>query len=169
MKPTDFASPAEWQNIQSLFAAVTGLTSVTFDVEGNPVSPPDFQNEFCRAFKGTANGAMMCKESHQKIAEEALQKRAPVVGLCKAGLIKVVVPIFYKDEIIGFTGGCGVYHRDHGLDVAKLIEAGSFAGIDADKVKELAETIKSIDNKTIEEEINVLESKIKALMLKHEL
>lgn len=167
MKPTDLASPAEWQNIQTLFAAVTGLTSVTFDIDGNPVSPPDFQNEFCRNFKSTAQGAAMCKESHQKVASEAMMKRAPVVGRCKAGLIKVVVPIFYKGEIIGFTGGCGVYHKDSGLDLVSLIEAGSFAGLDAEKIKELAGTIKGIDNKTIDEEIKILQSKIEALISRH--
>lgn len=167
MKPTDLATPAEWHNIQSLFAAVTGLTSVTFDVEGNPVSPPDFQNEFCRYFKGTPEGAKMCKESHASIASEAMKKRAPVVAKCKAGLIKVVVPIFYNDEIIGFTGGCGVYKKDEGLDIEKLVEAGAIAGIDASKVKELAETIKSIDDATIKEEIDILQTKIKAILIRY--
>jgi ligand-binding sensor protein len=164
MKPTDIASPAEWRNIQTLFATVTGLTSVTFDLDGNPVSPPDFQNEFCRAFKATPQGAAMCKESHQKIAAEAARRNAAVVGRCKAGLIKVVIPIVYKGEIIGFTGGCGVYHKDVGLDLVSLIQVGSFAGIDAEEVKELAETIKGIDNNTIEEEIKILESKVQALL-----
>jgi len=167
MKPTDIASPAEWQNIQTLFAMVTGLTSVTFDIDGNPVSPPDFQNEFCRTFKSIPQGAAMCKESHSKIASEAMMKKAPVVGRCKAGLIKVVVPILYNGEIIGFTGGCGVYHKDSGLDLVSLIEAGAFAGLDAEKVKELAETIKGIDNKTIEEEIQILQTKVEALISRH--
>lgn len=164
MRPTDIATPSEWQNIQNLFAMVTGLTSVTFDLDGNPVAPPDFQNEFCRAFKGTPAGAAACRESHQKIVDQVLLTRKPAIGFCKAGLLKIVVPIIYDGEIIGVTGGCGVYQKDTGLDLAKLIEAAAFAGIDADTAKMLASTIKGIDDQTIQEEIEVLNSKLEALI-----
>lgn len=164
MKPTDIATPAEWQNIQNLFAMVTGLTSVTFDLDGNPVAPPDFQNEFCRTFKGTTQGAALCKESHQRIVEQVLATGRPAVGLCKAGLVKVVVPIYYDGEMIGVTGGCGVYRKESGLDLSRLIEAGALAGLDAEKVKNLALTIKGIDDATINEEIEILNSKIDSLI-----
>ncbi|MCX7832187.1 MAG: PocR ligand-binding domain-containing protein [Actinobacteria bacterium] len=169
MKPTDIATPAEWQNIQSLFSAITGLTSVTFDIDGNPVSPADFQNEFCRVFKSSPEGAKLCRESHMNIAQEAMVTKKPLIGRCKAGLIKVVVPIFYNGEIIGFTGGCGVYHKDFGLDIVSLIEAGALAGIEAEKVRELAETIRGIDKETIDEEIKILQTKVEAIVKRHQI
>lgn len=169
MKPTDIATPAEWQNIQSLFAAVTGLTSVTFDIDGNPVSPPDFQNEFCRTLRSNPEGTKLCKESHMKIAKEAMVTKKPLIGRCRAGLIKVVVPIFFKGEIIGFTGGCGVYLKDSGLDMMSLIEAGSLAGLNEEKVRKLSETIKGIDNRIIDEEIRILQAKVETFVMRHKL
>lgn len=164
MKPTDIATAEEWKNIQSLFSSITGLTSVTFDLEANPVAPPDFKNSFCREFKATGYGAKMCKESHIALTEEVIATRRPVVGRCKAGLIKVVVPIFYDGEIIGVTGGCGVYKVDDELDTEKLVEMGKAAGLDEDRVVEIAATIKAIDDATIQKEINILQSKVDAII-----
>lgn len=164
MKPTDIASPAEWQNIQSLFSMVTGLTSVTFDLDGNPVAPPEFQNEFCRAFKGTETGTKYCRESHLEITERVLRTGKPEVSKCRAGFVKVVVPIYYNGEIIGVTGGCGVFLKTEGLDVEKLVSVAADAGLDESTVRQLAETIKGIDNTTIEEEISLLQAKLDALL-----
>lgn len=164
MKPTDIASAEEWKNIQSLFSSITGLTSVTFDLDANPVSPPDFKNSFCREFKGTDYGAKMCKQSHLELTQEVIATRRPVVGRCKAGLIKVVVPIFYKGEIIGVTGGCGVYKINEGLDMEKLLELGKAAGLDEERIQEYAATIKTVDDATIQKEINILQSKIEAIV-----
>lgn len=166
LKPTDLASPAEWQNIQTLFASVTGLTSVTFDAEGNPVSPPDFQNEFCRAFKSTEVGATWCRLSHRHMAEEAARNRAPYIGPCRAGLMKVVVPIIVDGEVIGFTGGCGAYDKSKGLNIDELIKAGAAAGLDENTVRQLAETIKGIDDEIINQEIELMNEKIRTLIMR---
>lgn len=167
MKPTDLASPAEWQNIQTLFASVTGLTSVTFDVEGNPVSPPDFQNEFCRDFKATEVGANWCRLSHRQMAEQAAKTKEPYIGLCRAGLLKVVVPIIVDGEVIGFTGGCGAYDKNAGLDMDGLINAGIAAGLDENTVRELAETIKGIDEEIIRQEIELMNEKLKTIIMRY--
>lgn len=164
MKLTDLATPEEYRNIQQLFSMVTGLTSVTFGLDGMPVTTPEFQNDYCAKIKASKEGARLCFEAHRAITEQVLKKGTPLVAKCKAGLLKVVVPIQYEGEIIGVTGGCGVYLKSEGLDFEKLIEVGQHAGISREEVYNLAETIKGIDRETIEEEIDILNSKINALV-----
>lgn len=167
MRPTDLATPEEWKDIQSLFAMVTGLTSVTFDLDANPVTQPDFQNSYCARVKATETGAALCKEAHKAITNEVLRTGKPVVGRCRAGLVKVVVPIRIDGEIVGVTGGCGVYLKTEGLDRQALLGVGERVGFSQQDVMELAETIKGIDEKVIAEEIEVLNSKLEMLVTRY--
>ena len=167
MNPTDIASPEEWRDIQSLFSMVTGLTSVTFDLGGNPVVKPEFQNQYCARVRATEAGTAACKEAHKAITEEVARSGQPLVGRCKAGLIKVVVPIKIDGEIIGVTGGCGVYLKDEGLDREALLKLGESVGMTVQEVMTLADTIKAIDRHVIDEEIDVLNSKIDMFALRY--
>jgi len=167
MNPTDIATPEEWRDIQSLFAMVTGLTSVTFDLDGNPVAKPEFQNQYCARIRATDAGTAACKEAHKAITEEVVRSGKPVVGRCKPGLIKVVVPIRVDGEIIGVTGGCGVYMKEEGLDRKALLKLGESIGMTVQEVMELADTIKAIDRKVIDEEIDVLNSKLDMLVMRY--
>jgi ligand-binding sensor protein len=50
------------------------------------------------------------------MAVMAQNSRTPVIEECDAGLIKIVVPIFIRDEFIGAAGGCGLLMEDGEVD-----------------------------------------------------
>lgn len=165
MKVEELAPPAEWKDIQSLFSNVTGFTSITCDSDGNPVTDPRFQNEFCKQFTSTEIGMEKHIQVHKEFMKRVFKTKKPIVDKCSAsGLLKVVVPIIYNSRVIGMTGGCGVYLKSEGLNLVKLLEAGEEAGMESREVKKHVKTIKMVDEKTIQHEISVINAKLNALV-----
>ena len=71
----------------------------------------------------------------------AMKTRQAVVEECDAGLVKMVVPIFFADEFVGAVGACGFLLDDGEVDsflVNKMTE------IDEDKIELLTDGIPSI-------------------------
>ena len=60
--------------------------------------------------------AAICAPGNQNFMAQAEKTRKPVIAECDAGLVKIAVPIFNKDEFLGTAGGCGLnccIEREH--------------------------------------------------------
>lgn len=148
-----FLSAEEWKGLQSYFSAVTGITSVTFNLEGENLFSPDFRNEFCQIVKSKALGQIACKESHKTVAQVALANQKPAIGRCHAGFIKVVVPINFNGEIIGVTGGCGVLFQEDCPDEVKIKSLAIILGQDYEEMMEKSRTVCKITQEILDMEV----------------
>lgn len=66
----------------------------------NPISYPN--NSYCGAVQKCKNGAKRCFFSDNELYEKCKNSRKMEMHVCHAGLIDVVVPIIYKNEIISY-------------------------------------------------------------------
>ncbi len=161
MKIEEFFTPEEWSKILGLTAKITGLACTTFDLEANPVNKPEFSNEVCPLLKSRPETAIECKNSQIRLAKEAMETGKPVFGRCNAGFVKVVVPVKYKGEIIGMTGGCGVCYVDDDEEecLKKMCEVGAKAGLE-NQIKEKFSTVRKISKELLQQAIASLEKKL---------
>jgi ligand-binding sensor protein len=137
MNLTEIAPLEKWIELEKDIHRQTGLDVNVFDIKGYRIS--DFKkwaNQLCPEIKATDKGqSFICAPAHMNIAAMAMNSRQTVIEECDAGLIKMVVPIFYGEDFLGAIGACGFLLDDGEVDtflVNKMTE------IDEDRVEKLA-------------------------------
>lgn len=96
-------------------------------------------NRLCPVIKATDKGlAFICAVANQNLANEAINKKEPVIGECDAGLVKPVVPIFVGGEFLGAAGGCGMIID--GSEVETFL-VSKMTGIDEERIENLSKDI----------------------------
>ena len=143
MNLTDIAPLDKWVELEKDIHQQTGLDVNVFNIKGYRISDlKNWANKLCPEIKATDKGqSFICAPAHMNIANMAMKSRKMVIEECDAGLIKMVVPIFYAGDFVGAIGACGFLLDDGEVDsflVNKMTE------IDEDKVEELALGIPSI-------------------------
>jgi ligand-binding sensor protein len=140
MKITDICPLETWEALEKELFEKFNFQGSVFTPEGVRISGvKNFSNPLCPAIKATEKGqTFICSAAHMNMTALVKNSRQPLVEECDAGLIKVVVPIFHKDEFLGVAGGCGLLAPDGEVDtfaVSKLAE------IQETKISDLSESI----------------------------
>jgi ligand-binding sensor protein len=143
MDLTDIAPLEKWVELEKDIHRQTGLDVNVFNIKGYRISDfKNWANNLCPEIKATDKGqSFICAPAHMNIAAMAMKSRKAVIEECDAGLVKMVVPIFFAEEFVGAIGACGFLLDDGEVDsflVNKMTE------IDEDKVEKLAVGIPSI-------------------------
>jgi ligand-binding sensor protein len=110
MKLTDLQPLDRWMALEKEIVQRFHVDANVFDSQGVRISAfKVWANRLCPAIKATDKGqAFICAVAHMNIAAEARQTRRPVIEECDAGLVKIVVPIFWQNRFLGAVGACGV-------------------------------------------------------------
>jgi ligand-binding sensor protein len=95
------------------------------------------------------------------IATLAMRSKQPVIEECDAGMLKLVVPIFFDNEFVGAVGACG-YLLDDGEVDSFLVN--KMTDISEDKVERLAEGIESITTEKTERLAEYITNQIAAIL-----
>lgn len=118
MKLTDILPLENWIAFEKDIHERSGLDANVFGTDGIRITDyKQWVNRFCPAVKADDRGqSFICAVAHMNIAEMARQAGEPVIEECDAGLLKLVVPIFIKDEFVGAVGACGLLLEDGEID-----------------------------------------------------
>lgn len=124
------------QSFQDSFARATGMTAVTVDKDGKPVTRPTDWSEFCMKYtRGTAEGCRRCEQCDKNGGETAARTGKPAVYECHAGLMDFGAPILVDGQQIGSILGGQIlnappdedkfraYAKEIGADPEKYVEA----------------------------------------------
>ena len=149
MELTDILPPEKWIELEKDIHERSGLASNVFDVNGIRIT--DYKvwvNRLCPAVKADDAGqSFICAVAHMNIAGMAKERKAPVIGECDAGLLKLVVPIFLKGEYSGAVGACGLLLDDAEVDSFMVNRT---IGMDEEKIEEISGDIKNITTEEVE-------------------
>lgn len=150
MNLTELLPLEKWIELEKDIHERSGLASNVFDINGIRIT--DFKvwvNRLCPVIKADDRGqSFICAVAHMNYAGMARQSKAPVVGECDVGLLKLVVPVFVNDEFLGSVGACGLLLEDSEVDtfmVNKTIEMAE------EKIESLSNDMKRIPTKKVEE------------------
>ena len=124
------------QSFQDSFARAAGMTAVTVDKDGKPVTRPTDWSEFCMKYtRGSAEGCRRCEQCDKNGGETAARTGKPAVYECHAGLMDFGAPILVNGQQIGSILGGQIlnappdedkfraYAKDIGVDPEKYVEA----------------------------------------------
>ena len=124
------------QSFQDSFARAAGMTAVTVDKDGKPITRPTDWSEFCMKYtRGTAEGCRRCEQCDKNGGETAARTGKPAVYECHAGLMDFGAPIIVDGKQIGSILGGQIlnappdedkfraYAKEIGADPVKYVEA----------------------------------------------
>ena len=163
MKLTDLAPLDKWIELEKDLHKKSGLDVNVFDTKGYRISEfKNWANRLCPEIKATDKGqSFICAPAHMNIATLAMRSKRPVIEECDAGMLKLVVPIFFKNEFVGAVGACG-YLLDDGEVDSFLVN--KMTDISEDKVERLAEGIDSITTEKAEKLAEYITNQIAAVL-----
>ena len=143
MKLTDMCSLEHWKALEKKIASASGLDVNIFNVKGYRITDyKHWANRLCPAIKATDRGqSFICAVAHMNIAAQAERAGKEIIEECDAGLVKMVIPIFHKNEFIGSVGACGLLLNDGEVD-AFLVN--KITGIEEEKIETLSKDIENI-------------------------
>ena len=150
MKLTDIIPIEDWMAIERKIVAQSGLDANIFDTSGRRISTfKHWANRLCPAIKDTDRGqSFICAVAHMNLATIAKNTGQGVIEECDAGLLKLVVPIFFKDKFVGAVGMCGALMDEGEIDDFMINKTTE---IESETIEELAEDIPTISRKKVEE------------------
>lgn len=163
MKLTDLAPMERWMELEQEINARTGLDANVFNPKGYRISEiKNWANRLCPEIKATDKGqSFICAPAHMNIAAMAMKQRQAVIEECDAGMIKMVVPIFYESEFIGAVGACGLLLDDGEVDSFLV---NKMTDIEEEKVDRLSEGIASVTTPTAEELSRFISDQIEKIL-----
>ena len=163
MKLTDIQSMEKWIDLEKKIIEKYQIQSVTFDIEGTRITDyVKWSNRICPVIKSSEKGGpFICAVAHMNMATQAQKTRKPVVEECDAGILKIVVPIFVKDEFVGTAGGCGRLLEGGEVDAFMINKT---IGIDEKKIESLADDIGSMTAESAQECAGFVEEELKRIV-----
>ncbi|RLC00625.1 MAG: hypothetical protein DRH90_18030 [Deltaproteobacteria bacterium] len=167
MELTDIQPMGKWIELEKKIIEKCRIQSVTFNIEGARITDyVKWSNRICPVIKGSEKGGpFICAVAHMNMASQAQKTRKAVVEECDAGILKIVVPIFVKDEFVGTAGGCGRLPADGEVDTFMINKT---IGIDEKEIEDLVDDMGSMTTEEAQECADFVESEIKAIVAEFE-
>jgi ligand-binding sensor protein len=167
MKLTDLQPLEKWVTLEEAIHQRSGMRASIYDVNGIGITGQSRQaNELCSALRATGKGqTYICAVAHQNMAAMAQNSRGPIIEECDAGLLKIVVPIFFQGEFIGAAGGCGRLLEDGEVDDFMINKTTDLA---EEKIEELAQSITTITREEAEHLAAFIAGEIDRMIKEHQ-
>ncbi|MGM0654206.1 MAG: PocR ligand-binding domain-containing protein [Thermodesulfobacteriota bacterium] len=163
MQLTDLMSVEKWTELEKEFADKFYLQSSVFNPEGIRITDnPNWANSLCPVIKSTEKGqSFICAVAHMNMSNQARKTKEAVIEECDAGLLKLVVPIFFKDEYLGVVGGCGLLAEDGEVDefaINKITE------MDEEKIRQLSADVQTITDQGVQDACDFLQKRLEKII-----
>ena len=115
------------QNFQDSFSRAVGISSISVDADGTPITTPSDFSEFCFDYtRKSPLGLKKCMECDRLGGEKANAKKAPAIYKCHCNLVDFAAPILFDGEQIGSMLGGQILTEEPDVDfyTQKAIEYG---------------------------------------------
>lgn len=166
MELTDLCPLETWAELEDEIYRRSGLNAAVYNTAGIRINAnPRWPNRLCPRIKATPKGqSFICATAHMNIANMAMRQRQAVVEECDAGMVKLVVPIFYEDTFLGSAGGCGRLLEEGSVDaflVNKITE------IDEEEIERLSEGIPILTEEISQELTSFIQQRIDRIVAEY--
>jgi len=163
MDLTDLLPVEKWKELEKEITRRSGLDANIFNIDGIRITDyKNWANRLCPAIKATDKGqSYICAVAHMNLSAQAKQTQKSLVEECDAGLVKVIVPIFKKDEFLGAAGACGFLLDDGEVD-SFLVNMTT--GIDEDDIERLSADIERMSTEKARTVVSYIEEEISKII-----
>lgn len=91
----------KWQTLQDSLAKVTGLSIITADYKGIPITNHSCRRPFCCYIRDNLDFAGYCQKCDSRGGLEAVRIGKPYAYLCHCQIVDIAIPIIVDDKYIG--------------------------------------------------------------------
>ena len=167
MELTDLLPIEKWKELEREITRRSGLDANIFNIDGIRITDyKNWANRLCPAIKATDKGqSYICAVAHMNLSIQAKQTQKSLVEECDAGLVKIIVPIFIKDEFLGAVGACGFLLDDGEVDPFLV---NMTTGIDEEDIERLASDIGTISTERAGTIVSYIEEEISKIISRFE-
>ena len=153
---TDLIDIELLQKIQDEFSKYTGMSALTTDADGKPLTKGSAFTDFCMNYTRQSElGYKRCMESDKNAALMALEKGESVVYVCHAGLADFASPIMMGDKLLGcFLGG--QVRISSKIDEEALKETAKELGIEYESYYQAMQNTNTIGKKELKKSAKFL-------------
>lgn len=146
---TDLIDVEVLQRMQDAFATLTGMASLTTDMNGVPVTTGSNFTEFCTGYtRNSRIGCMRCEQCDKIGAHVTWEKGEPTTYYCHAGLIDYAAPIIADGKLVGcFIGGQVL---DKEPNFKKIRKVAQEIEVDPDGLWAAVQKVNVLDKKNID-------------------
>ena len=163
MELTDLLPLEKWKEFEKEITRKSGLDANVFGIDGVRITDyKNWANRLCPAIKATDKGqSYICAVAHMNLATQAKQTHASLIEECDAGLIKIIVPVFVKDEFLGAVGACGMLLDEGEVDPFLI---NMTTGINETEIEKLTSDIGSISLEKAQSLLAYIETKLSEII-----
>lgn len=163
MELTDLLPLEKWKELEKEITRRSRLDANIFNIDGIRITDyKNWANKLCPAIKATDKGqSYICAVAHMNLSAQAKQTQEGLVEECDAGLVKIIVPIFKKDEFLGTVGACG-FLLDGGEVDSFLVNMTT--GIDEEDIERLSADIETISTEKAKTALSFIEEEISKIL-----
>ena len=164
MELTDILEKEKWLELENETYQKSGMNASAYNIDGVRIAGAiqNWANRICQAIKATDKGqTFICAVGHMNMANAARKTKQPVVEECDAGLVKIVIPVFVKDEFIGTFSACGLLPEDTEIDTFLI---NKITDIDENKITGLSNDIGTISNSKLEEIMVFMKEEVRKIV-----
>ena len=155
MKLTDILPLEKWIELENKIMEKSNSCANVYDPDGfKIIKDKKWPNQLCSAINHDKNGqTAICAPAHQNLAALAKKTGKGIAEECDAGIVKIVVPIFVKDEFAGSVGCCGLMFEDGEVESFLI---NKIMGMDDDEIESLSREASVISEKEAREIIDFI-------------
>jgi len=140
----ELRSESEWEEIVARFGETISMTACLIDAGGaNPRFCHPERSALCAAIRDNDEAAtFICSRVNVAMLAVARKTLRPLVEMCDAGLLRVVVPVVDDGEQVGQVVACGLASADEDEEIEAFLVSRQL-GISEEEVLELARSTPS--------------------------
>ena len=159
MELTDLLPLEKWKEFEKEITRRSGLDANVFGTDGVRITDyKNWANRLCPAIKATDKGqSYICAVAHMNLATQAKQTHTSLIEECDAGLVKIIVPVFVKDDFLGAVGACGMLFDEGEVDPFLI---NMTTGIEEEEIEKLASDIGAISLEKAQSILAYVEEKL---------
>lgn len=144
------------------FHNITGVGSISILGEDfSPLGTKKGNNPYCRLVQSNKKGLAECLKSNRILLEGCKRTKKPMMQICHAGLVEMVVPILSREEVVGYVMLGHIKPNDNG-NIANINKEQTFA---LELAEEIFSTLPIYDEDKIKSIMNMAEMLGKYLVL----
>jgi ligand-binding sensor protein len=167
MELTDLLPLEKWKEFEKEITRRSGLDANVFGIDGVRITDyKNWANRLCPAIKATDKGqSYICAVAHMNLAAQAKQTHASLIEECDAGLVKIIVPVFVKDEFLGAVGACGMLLDEGEVDPFLI---NMTTGINEAEIEKLSSDIGTISLEKAQSVLAYVETKLSEIVSEYD-
>ena len=140
-------SREEWQQILDDLFEELGLPAALMDRENAVLQTSGERNPLCATIREREGSlSFICGQTQQFLSELARRTKKPVVEMCEAGLVKLVVPFFLNGVCAGNVTACGAVCPEEEIETYLIAQS---TGVSEEDIEALCQEVPEIEREKV--------------------